>query len=390
MRTRPSVSLVALLVMAFVFYTNDYIIAGILPELASGVGVSAAAAGQLVTAFSLTIAIVAPPAAVALSAVSTRTVFAIALLVFIGANLTAAMTSSFGVLIILRIAAAAAAATATPALHAYAASIAPSGKRGKYTAIVTLGVTGSLAAGVPIGTWIGDALGWRAVFASMAIAGAVTLVLILAFLPSGQRRSASGSVAEQLRSLTKVPILLGLLMSCALMCGAMMLLTYFALYLDAVTASGPAERGVALSVAGLAGMLGVLGGGLAVDRLGPERSLAIGITTFCCTMLALWLLRFIAPVPFPVVLALGMIWGATAFWNAPAIQIRLQGLAGPLAHQALAMNTSSNFLGVSLGAAVGGIVISVADATTIPLIAATSGIFALLLLLVAPRSPVAA
>jgi predicted MFS family arabinose efflux permease len=68
----------------------------------------------------------------------------------------------------------------------------------------------------------------------------------------------------------------------------------------------------------------------------------------------------------------------------------LQGLAGPLAHQALAMNTSSNFLGVSLGAAVGGIVISVADATTIPLVAATFGIFALLLLLVAPRSPVAA
>jgi predicted MFS family arabinose efflux permease len=103
-------------------------------------------------------------------------------------------------------------------------------------------------------------------------------------------------------------------------------------------------------------------------------------------MLSLWLLRFFAPIPFPVVVTLGIVWGATAFWNAPAIQTRLYGLAGPLAHQALALNTSSNFLGVSIGGAIGGLVVSGADATAIPLVSAAFGLAAVTLLYIAART----
>lgn len=371
--------------MAFVFYTNDYMIAGVLPEVATGLRVSLAGAGQLVTAFSLTIAVVAPLAAVALARLPRRRVFALALIVFVIANASSALATSFGVLVALRILAAAAAAAATPALHAFAARIAPPGKRGKYTAIVTLAVTGSLAGGVPLGTWIGGYVGWHAVFGAVACAGSIALLLVLTCLPSGRPDARPPSFTLQFQALTKAPILLGLVASCTLMCGTMMLLTYFAPYLDAVTDSGLGDRALALGLSGVAGMAGVVGGGLAVDHLGAEKTLRIGIIAFVITMFGLWSMRFIAPAPFPLVLTFGIVWGIAAFWNAPAIQMRLYGLAGALAPQALAMNTSSNFLGVSIGGALGGVVISRLDATQIPLFAALFGAITLLLLVSARR-----
>ncbi|PZE34227.1 MFS transporter [Curtobacterium sp. MCPF17_031] len=385
MRTRPPLTLIALFFMAFVFYTNDYMIAGVLPEVARGLGTSVSTAGQLVTFFSLTIAIVAPVAAVTLARLPRRRVFVMALLLFVSANAVAATSPSFLALVLLRIAAAAAAAAATPALHAFAAQIAPSGKRGRYTAIVTLGVTGSLAAGVPLGTWIGGQLGWRATFLTMAGAGVLALALVLVLVPLGVPTNVPPSLRQQMKALTEAPIVLGLAATCALMCGTMMLLTYFASYLDAMTHAGIGERAAALGLAGLAGMVGVVGGGIAVDRMGAERTLYIGVAAFCLTMVALWLLRFVAPIPFPIILGLGIVWGATAFWNAPAIQIRLYGLSAALAPQALALNTSSNFLGVSLGGALGGLIVAGFGVSHIPLLSAAFGAAALVLLSGAQR-----
>src|SRR5690625_895879 len=98
--------LFALLAAAFVLYTDDYVIAGILPELASDLAVSEGQAGQLVTVFSVTVAVAAPVAAVALARIPRRWLFAVSLLVFIAANIAAATTPSFTVLMLLRVVAA--------------------------------------------------------------------------------------------------------------------------------------------------------------------------------------------------------------------------------------------------------------------------------------------
>ncbi|MGO1921156.1 MAG: MFS transporter, partial [Microbacterium sp.] len=138
--------LFALLAAAFVLYTDDYVIAGILPELAGDLGVSEGQAGQLITVFSLTVALAAPVAAVVLARAERRRLFSLALLVFIAANAAAAITPSFTILMVLRIVAALAAASTTPALFAFAARHAPLGQTGRYIAVVSLGVTGSIAA----------------------------------------------------------------------------------------------------------------------------------------------------------------------------------------------------------------------------------------------------
>lgn len=220
--------LFTLLAAAFVLYTDDYVIAGILPELAADLGVTEGQAGQLVTMFSLTVALTAPVAAVVLAAVPRRRLFTTALLVFMAANLAAAATDSFAVLTALRVAAALTAAAMTPALFAFTARHAPAQKVGRYLAIVSLGVTGSISAGVPLGTWIGGVLGWRATFATMAIAGALVFLLVLSTLPRSEETDDTPRLADQFRILRRAPISLGLMANCLLMTGSMMMLTYLA------------------------------------------------------------------------------------------------------------------------------------------------------------------
>lgn len=370
--------LFTLLAAAFVFYTDDYVIAGILPELAADLGVTEGQAGQLVTMFSLTVALTAPVAAVVLAAVPRRRLFTTALLVFIAANLAAAATDSFAVLTVLRVAAALTAAAMTPALFAFTARHAPAQKVGRYLAIVSLGVTGSIAAGVPLGTWIGGVLGWRATFATMAIAGALVLLLVLGTLPRSEETDDTPRLAEQFRILRRAPISLGLMANCLLMTGSMMMLTYLAPYLAETTTAGIEERALAFSLSGIAGIGGIWLGGIATDRLGANRTLLIGIGTIVATMIVLWVLWTARPAPLPLVLVVATLWGGMAFWNSPAIQARLHHLAGPVSGQALALNTSGTYLGVAIGAAVGGSILSTAGIGALPLTAAAFGIMAII------------
>ncbi|MFE0172208.1 MFS transporter [Streptomyces sp. NPDC059002] len=376
--------LFALLAAAFVLYTDDYVIAGVLPEIARDLDVSEAQAGQLVTVFSLTVALAAPVAAVALARVSRRRLFAASFLTFVAANLMAATADGFGFLLALRIVAALAAAATTPAVFAHAAERAPESHIGRYVAVVALGVTGSIAAGVPIGTWIGGHFGWRATFVSMAVAGAAALAFLLGTLP--REHDGAGeppSIREQMRALAAAPVSLGLMANCVLMTGSMMMLTYMAPYLDAVSEASVDQRALSFSLSGFAGIVCIWAGGRAADRWGPDRSLVAGIGVFTGIMAFLGVLYAARPVPFSVLVVVGTVWGGTAFWNSPAIQARLYLLAGPAAAQALALNTSGTYLGVALGGAVGGLTVSTLGAGLLPVVAAVLGLSALVLLALA-------
>ena len=227
------------------------------------------------TVFSVTVAVAAPVAAVALARIPRRWLFAVSLLVFIAANIAAATTPSFTVLMLLRVVAALAAASTTPALFAFAARHAPAEKVGRFIAVVSLGVTGSIAAGVPLGTWIGGAFGWRATFAAMAVAGAIVLVFVLTTLPRSEGPDETPVLRDQVRTLQQLPISLGLLANCVLMTGSMMMLTYLAPYLASATTAGVEERALAFSLSGIAGILGIWLGGIATDRWGADRTLLV-------------------------------------------------------------------------------------------------------------------
>jgi DHA1 family purine base/nucleoside efflux pump-like MFS transporter len=342
---------------AFVFFTDDYVIAGVLPEIAAEFAVPEAVAGQLITIFSLTVAAGAPVAAVVTASWPRRRLLLVTCAVFVAANVAAALTPSFALLMALRVLAALTAAAATPTLFAVTAALAPEDRRGRYLGVVSIGVTGSIAAGVPIGTWIGGELGWRATFAAVAVAGVLAGLAILATVPA----TPSGPVprlGEQFAVLTRRPITLGLLANAVMLAGSMLLLSYLAPFVRELSGTGPDGRAVLFAISGVAGMLGVWLGGLSVDRVGPDRSLLIGVGGLVAAMAVFAGLWFLRPVPFWVVVPIAAVWGGLAFWNSPAIQARLLALAGPVGGQALALNTTATYLGVSLAGALGGLVLA--------------------------------
>ncbi|MCF2586233.1 MFS transporter [Brevibacterium sp. UCMA 11752] len=378
--------LFVLLAAAFVLYTDDYVIAGILPEIARDLDVTEGQAGQLVTAFSVTVAVGAPLAAVVTSRLPRRLLFAIALLIFTAANLLAAVVGSFGALLLLRIVAALATAIATPAIFAFAARQAPIDKAGRFIAVISLGVTGSIAVGVPLGTWIGGVFGWRATFLTMGVCGIVVLLAVLITLPQARAEDTLTGVRDQLRVLLQGRISLSLIANCSLMTGSMMMLTYLAPYLSAVAGADVDDRALAFGLAGVAGILGIWLAGEAVDRWGADRTLAIGVGAIVASMLGLSVIWMSRPVPLWLILIAMTFWGGMAMGNSPAVQSRLASMAGPLAGQALALNTSSTYLGVSGGAAIGGVALSVVGPGALPLASAVFVLGSLLLFLVSRQS----
>ncbi|HIW90316.1 MAG TPA: MFS transporter [Candidatus Corynebacterium avicola] len=376
--------LFALLFAALILYTDDYVIAGILPELAGDLGVSEAQAGQLVTVFSLTLALSSPVAAVVLANVRRSTLFTITLTVFAVANLAAAAVSDFWALMVLRVIAALCAGASTPAVFAWTAAQAPPEKIGRYISIVALGVTGAIALGVPAGTLIAQAVSWRGSFVVLAVCALLAIVMIRSTMVSDVQGEESVPIGRQLRALGSAPVALTLGVNVVAMSGSMMAFTYFAPFLAGAVPDHEL-RAVTFALSGLGGIVGVWFGGVLTDRIGALRTIVVALLTLALGCAGSWLLWLVAPLeslPLIVVLvSLGAVQALGAFSLSPALTARLATTAGDGSNAAIALNTSGTYLGVTIAGAVGGAVLAggnagnvVATATLIVLVAA--GMFA--------------
>lgn len=371
--------LLALTFTTFTFATDDYVIAGVLPDIARDLEVSEAMAGQLVTGFSLAFALAAPVASVVTASWPRRRLMAGALLVFVMANLAAVLVTSYPVLMGLRVLAAVAAAAVVPAAYAAATSLAPAGHQGRYLALVMGGLTGSLTLGVPIGTWVGGAFGWQATFVLGGALGFIALVTVHRTLPEHGEAAGGVPMRERLTPLGRPQVLAGLAGVVAIVLGSMMLLTYLAPFLRDLAGAGPVEVGWVFVLAGIAGFAGGQLGGRAADRWGADRALITGIAGFTAVMAAMtgcWLLR---PLPLLALLPLLLVWAAMSWWIPPPAQTRLLALAGPAGPQALALNSSAVYVGVSAGGALGGIVLETYGPGALPAVAAVAELAALAL-----------
>ncbi|WP_328742624.1 MFS transporter [Streptomyces caniferus] len=192
----PAGWLCALTLCAFALQTDDFVITGVLPALARELTVGQAAAGQLVTVFSVICAAVAPVAAVVTARLPRRRLLTAALTLFCLANFAVLVTRSYGALMVLRVLAALAATVALPTVLAVTAHLAPPERRGSSLATVMAGLTGAVVIGVPAGTWTGAALGWRAAFALGGTLGPGALLLVRAADPRAhQQRGLPGRLA---------------------------------------------------------------------------------------------------------------------------------------------------------------------------------------------------
>jgi DHA1 family inner membrane transport protein len=172
--------------------TGEFVMMGLLPNVAADLGISVPTAGHLISAYALGVVVGAPLIAV-LAARWPRHVLLLALMVFFGlGNFASALTPGYASLIAVRFLAGLPHGAYFGVASLVAASLVPTNERARAIGRMMLGLTGATLAGVPLATWIGQTLGWRAAYVVVGAIGVLTSVLIARYVPrSGPVKGAS-------------------------------------------------------------------------------------------------------------------------------------------------------------------------------------------------------
>ncbi len=369
-----------LAVGGFAVGTSAYVVSGMLPAVAAGLGVTLTAAGQLTTAFALAYAIGAPLLAVFAGRWERRTLLVTALLVAAAGNVLAAVAPSYPLLVAARILSALGAAAFTPAATLVATQLSPPQRRGRAVAAVFSGLTLALVVGVPAGSFLEGPLGFRGVFALVAAFCLLAALGVRTLLPRVPPPPPVGlrarlAVAADRRVLTVLAVAVLALLS------VMCVYTYIAPLLAASAGVTGGLLGVLLVGYGMGCLLGNSLGGRLTDRYGSRRPLLVVIPLFVLMLATLPITATTAPGAGVALFALGAV-GWTG--NAP-IQSRLIELGPANSGLLLSLNASAIYLGAGLSGVIGGLVIAWLGVLALPLVAAAIGLGSLAMLLIALR-----
>jgi predicted MFS family arabinose efflux permease len=366
--------------------TESFMIAALLPGLASDLSVTLTAAGQLVTIFALTYAISSPALSGLTAGMGRRNLLLISMTAFALANFFASTATDFWQLLGARILLAAAAGLYVPSASALAGAIVASERRGTALAIVNGGTSVAVALGVPLGALVGHTFGWRMTFVGVGIMASIAVGGLFFGIPRGIDKGLSApSIRERLAVIRQVPLLTGFLVTTLWATGAYTIYTYLTPYLTTVTHIAGAHVGVAFFIWGVSAVIGLFLGGTLSDRFGPRAVMIPAFAFLTLSFVGLSAIGYflsgesaLAPVAAAIV-----IWGLAAWGFFPAQQSRLMQVAGlKTAAIALSLNSSFMYLGFSLGAMLGSLALLHTSVATLGLIAAVCEIGAVLVVLI--------
>jgi predicted MFS family arabinose efflux permease len=336
---------------SFAMGTDSFVLGGILPQIAHGLHESTGAAGQVITAFSLTYAVTAPFLASFTSKLPRKPLMAFALTLFVLANVASAAAPNLPLLLAARVAAGLGAALYTPNASAAAAALAGPARRGKALAVILGGLTVGTVFGVPIGTAIGQHVSWQVSLLFVAAVGLLALLGLMATLPTLPLPPAV-ALGERLRVLTHgrvVAIVTFMMLASA---ASIMVYTYIADVLDETAGITGTTLAVTLLLWGVGGTAGAFGSGWLTDRWGAERTLALAVSVLVVTTT---LLSFVSATA--LVMAVMVVNGAAAWAAATPNNHRLTALMPHLPSVVISFNSSGIYLGQALGAGLGGILV---------------------------------
>lgn len=342
-------SLLLLAACNFTVGSGAMSLTGLIAPVAADLGVSPGSAAQLLTAYALSFAISAPVVALLASHVCRKQLFVWAMSIFGALTCAAAVAPDFITLWCLRAAAGIAAAAFVPNAAAVAATLTKPAQRGRALALVFGGFTAALVLGAPLGSYVGQAFGWRSTFGVLGVAALVLAVATKLRLPGGiivpgATLAAFKSTLTQWRLVA----LLGINATSAL--GTFVLFGLASVAFPALLGAPAAMVASSLMVFGLGSLLGNLVSAYAVDRLGPVR-LATGSLLVCTAALGVLAAGISTGLAWAALVA----WGSASFAAGTAMQTRLVAASPTLASALLPLNSSSQFMGQSLGAVAGGL-----------------------------------
>ena len=377
----PWSSLLLLSAGIFVAVTSEFLPIGLLPQLRDELGITEAQVGLLITVFAGTVVVATAPLTHLTRAVPRKRLLLALLAVFAVANLVAALAPGYAVLVVARIIGGAAHGVFWAVVSPYAARLVAPDRLARAVAIATSGATVATVAGVPLGTLLGAAVGWRASFA--VIAGLVIVIgaLIIAVLPPVEHRSAdaaSAALPMPRRDATIVPVVVLCATVVLVTLGHATFYTYIAAWVIEVARSEAGAVAGILLLFGAAGALGVVLAGVLGDRF-PRALLPVLLVGVAGSVAALAVL---ADQPAAVVVFL-VLWSAFLGGVPVIFQARLLQTASPaLRDIAAAWLTVAFNIGIGGGALLGGIVIGAWSLAALPLVTVACLLAALVLVAV--------
>ena len=334
----------------FAVGTGGFVVVGVLAPLARDLGLSLPAAGQLVTAYALAYAVASPLLVALTGRVCRKRVLLGGLVVLAAAGVLAALAQAPVTLFASRVLMACGAAVFTPTAAAIAVATTDGAHRGRALSLVFLGLSLAQVLGIPLGTFIGLELGWRAALLAGAGLAAAAFAAVLAGVPGSVGTPQVGLAAW-------TGVLRDWRLDAALAVMALQTAAQYAVYAYAgpvvsdLTGLGGLGVTLMLLVFGVAAVAGAMLGGWASDRVGPGRTLAASLVLLTAVLCALPLAR--GTVAVGVLFAA---WGVAGFMFMAPQQARLVGMAPRAQGVLLALNASFLYIGGAAGSALGGLV----------------------------------
>lgn len=382
-RARMPMSVYALTIGSFGIGTTEFIIMGLLVQVATELQVSLPQAGLLISGYALGVFVGAPLLTLATRRLPHKNTLVALMVIFTLGNLACALAPSHGWLMAARVLTSLAHGTYFGVGAVVATRLVAPDRQAQAIAIMFTGLTVATLLGVPAGAWLGLQHGWRATFWAVSAIGLLATLVVFLLVPATRADDMDGSVLTEVRQVLRLPVLSGLLMTVLGFGGLFVVHTYIQPILMQV--SGFAERAVSplLLLFGVGMVVGGLLGGRLADR-GVERALILSLLGLAVVLVSMsWALpdRWLAAI-FTLLL------GAAAFATVPALQMWVLQRAGTAQSLASSLNIGAFNLGNAIGAWLGGVVIAGgAGLQWLPMVGALMPLIAVGVALLALRLP---
>ncbi|MFD1019483.1 MFS transporter [Thalassobacillus hwangdonensis] len=349
-------ALIALAISAFGIGTTEFVPVGLLSSMADDLSISITLAGLLISGYAVGVAVGAPVLTALTSKMNRKTLLLSLMVLFIIGNGVAAMSTSFTLLFVARFITAFSHGIFFSIGSTIAADLVPAHKRASAIAFMFTGLTVATVTGVPLGTFIGQAFGWRATFLGVALLGVIGIIASAILVPKNLKEAPPAKFSEQVKILKNGKLMLAFAITALGYGGTFVTFTYLTPMLENVTGFNAKWVSVILLMYGVAVAAGNIIGGKASDK-NPLRALMWMFALQAVTLLAL---TFAAPFKVTGLIVI-FLMGLFAFMNVPGLQILVVSLAEKYVPSAVnvasALNIAAFNVGIAIGSSVGGIIV---------------------------------
>jgi len=350
---RLGLALFAMAIGGFAIGTTEFATMGLLPRIADGTGVSVPRAGRLVSVYAVGVVVGAPVIAAVAARMRRRALLIGLMALFACAHVASALSPNFDTLVIARFISGLPHGAYFGIASVVGAALAPPGRSAWAVSMIMVGLTGANIAGVPLGTWVGQALGWQMLYVLVAVIAVICLLAVFALVPQ-VRVTGQPSMAKELTAFRRPQVWLAVMLGIVGFGGMFATYSYITPTLTHLSGIEKSAVPPVLALFGIGMTLGTILGGRLADR-SREKTLALGLLAMAALYAVFAPLAGLGPAG-GYVATFGL--GFTGSVLLPALQTRLMDAAPEGQSLAAALNHSTLNVANAIGAWLGGVVLT--------------------------------